>query len=68
MRGDIALCADRRGVSAVVTALAAMALMGFAGIAIDVASWEVTQRRMQGAADQAAIGAVVVGIAGGATT
>src|ERR1700740_1974190 len=60
-----ALWADRRGVSLIVTALAAMVLMGFAGLAIDVASWQVTQRQMQGAADQAAIGAVVAYQAGG---
>jgi Flp pilus assembly protein TadG len=60
-----ALWADRRGVSAIVTALAAMVLIGFAGLAIDVASWEVTQRHMQGAADQAAIGAVLAYLAGG---
>jgi len=60
-----ALWADRRGASAVLTALAAMMLMGFAGLGIDVASWEVTQRQMQGAADQAAIGAVVAYLAGG---
>jgi uncharacterized membrane protein len=49
----------------IVTALAAMVLMGFAGLAIDVASWQVTQRHMQGAGDQAAIGAVVAYLAGG---
>jgi Flp pilus assembly protein TadG len=60
-----ALWADRRGVSAIVTGLAAMVLMGFAGLAIDVARWQVTQRHMQGAADQAAIGAVLAYLAGG---
>jgi Flp pilus assembly protein TadG len=57
-----ALWADRRGASAVLTMLAATVLMGFAGLGIDVASWEVTQRR---AVDQAAIGAVVAYLAGG---
>jgi hypothetical protein len=60
-----ALWADRRGVSAILTGLAAMVLMGFAGLAIDVASWQVTKRHMQGAADQAAIGAVLAYLAGG---
>jgi Flp pilus assembly protein TadG len=60
-----ALWADRRGVSVIVTGLAAVVLMGFAGLAIDVVSWQVTQRQMQGAADQAAIGAVVAYLAGG---
>jgi len=49
------LAADRRGVSGLVTALAATALLGFAGLAIDVIMWEVNLRTMQGAADQAAL-------------
>jgi Flp pilus assembly protein TadG len=44
---------DRRGVTAVITALGATALIGFTGLGIDVASWQVTLRKMQGAADQA---------------
>ena len=60
-----ALRADRRGGVAIITALAAVVLIGFAGLAIDVASWQVTKRQMQGAADQAAIGAVVAYLAGG---
>ena len=57
--------ADRRGAIAVITALAATALMGFTGLAVDVALWELTKNKMQGAADQAAIGAVVAYLAGG---
>jgi Flp pilus assembly protein TadG len=60
-----ALWADCRGVSAILTGLAAVVLIGFAGLGIDVASWQVTQRHMQGAADQAAIGAVLAYLAGG---
>src|SRR5579875_289935 len=45
---------DRRGVTAIVTALGATALIGFTGLAIDVVSWEVTQHKMQSAADAAA--------------
>ena len=51
------LCADERGVAGVVTAFALVALMGFSGLAIDVVMWESNQRSMQGAADQAALGA-----------
>src|SRR5260370_27918224 len=49
--------ADERGVSGLVTAIALTALMGFTGLAIDVVMWEVSQRSMQGAADQAALAA-----------
>src|SRR5579864_6094916 len=51
------LGADQRGVSGIVTALALAALLGFSGLAIDVVMWESNQRAMQGAADQAALGA-----------
>jgi Flp pilus assembly protein TadG len=51
------LRADERGVSGLVTAIALTALMGFTGLAIDVVMWEVSQRSMQGAADQAALAA-----------
>jgi hypothetical protein len=51
------LRADERGVSFIVTALALAALLGFSGLAIDVVMWESNQRAMQGAADQAALGA-----------
>ena len=51
------LRADQRGVAGIVTALALTALLGFSGLAIDVVMWESNQRAMQGAADQAALGA-----------
>jgi Flp pilus assembly protein TadG len=59
------LLADRSGATALVTALALTVILGFAGLAIDVASWQVTQRNMQGAADQAAYSAAVANGAGG---
>jgi Flp pilus assembly protein TadG len=55
------LCADRRGATLVLVGLAATVLIGFAGLAIDVAAWEVSHHNMQGAADQAAYSAVVAG-------
>jgi Flp pilus assembly protein TadG len=51
------LCNDQRGTIAVMTGLCATALVGFAALAIDVASWQVAQRSMQGAADAAAYSA-----------
>ena len=51
------LCNDQRGSIAVMTGLCATALVGFAALAIDVASWQVAQRSMQGAADAAAYSA-----------
>jgi Flp pilus assembly protein TadG len=62
------LALDQKGVTAVVTALGATAIIGFAGLAIDVASWQVTLRKMQGAADQAALAALTVANAGGDKT
>ena len=59
---------DRSGITAVFTALGATALIGITGLAIDVASWEVTLRKMQGAADQAALAALTVANAGGDKT
>jgi Flp pilus assembly protein TadG len=59
---------DRNGITAVVTALGATALIGITGLAVDVASWEVTLRKMQGAADQAALAALTVANAGGDKT
>jgi Putative Flp pilus-assembly TadE/G-like len=52
------LAADQRGVAGIVTAIAATVLLGFCGLAIDVVMWQVNQRSMQGAADQAALAAV----------
>lgn len=51
------LAADRRGVTAIVTGIALTLLMGFAGLAIDVAAWLNATRNMQAAADQAAYSA-----------
>ena len=51
------LTADRRGVTAVITAIALATLIGFCGLAVDVVMWEVNQRDLQGAADQAALAA-----------
>src|SRR5260370_10169313 len=62
------LARDQKGVTAMITALGATALIGFTGLAIDVASWEVTLRKMQGAADQAALAALTVANAGGDKT
>ena len=53
----IRLAADRRGVTAVVTGMALAVLMGFAGVAIDIAYWLNASRGMQAAADQAAYSA-----------
>ena len=38
------LTADRRGVTAVITAIALATLIGFCGLAVDVVMWEVNQR------------------------
>jgi Flp pilus assembly protein TadG len=62
------LALDRKGVTAVVTALGGTAIIGFTGLAIDVGSWEVTLHKMQGAADQAALAALIVSDAGGDKT
>jgi hypothetical protein len=48
---------DQRGTIAIMTALCATALVGFAALAIDVASWQVAKQSMQGAADAAAFSA-----------
>lgn len=62
------LACNREGVTAVVTALGATAIIGFTGLAIDVVSWEVALRKMQGAADQAALAALTASNAGGDKT
>jgi Flp pilus assembly protein TadG len=49
--------ADQSGTIAVVTGLSATALIGFAALAVDVASWQTAQHAMQGAADSAAYSA-----------
>jgi hypothetical protein len=53
------LADDERGVIAVVAAFALTMLMGFAGLAIDVAYWQSVQRKMQASADQAAYSAAM---------
>lgn len=61
------LSSDERGVAAVTTGLAFTVLTGFAGIAVDVAMWEVSRRDMQGAADQAAYSAALAAQSGTST-
>src|SRR5579863_472910 len=62
------LWADRRGVTAIVTAFAMLALMGVAGLGVDVVYWELTGRKMQSAADAAALAASVAVAAGDNST
>jgi Flp pilus assembly protein TadG len=62
------LRADERGVAGLVTAIAATVLLGFCGLAIDVIMWQVNQRGLQGAADQAALGAATAYRNAGETT
>jgi Flp pilus assembly protein TadG len=65
MAGWRSLRADERGNAAIITAMSALPLMGLAGLATDSAVWEINKRNMQGAADQAALAAVVAYQAGG---
>jgi Flp pilus assembly protein TadG len=58
------LAYNKKGATAVVMALGATAVIGITGLAMDVASWEVNLRKMQGAADQAALAALTVANAG----
>lgn len=51
------LARDRRGVTAIITGIALTVVLGFAGLAIDVAAWLGATRGMQAAADQAAYSA-----------
>jgi hypothetical protein len=48
---------DERGTVAIMVALCAPVLLGIAALATDVASWQVAQKSMQGAADAAAYSA-----------
>lgn len=57
---------DEEGAVAVIVALASMALVGFVALAIDVAAWYNAERRLQTAADAAALAAAFE-IAGGKT-
>jgi hypothetical protein len=52
-------CNDQRGTIAVITALCATCLLGFAALAVDVVSWQAAQRTMQGVADAAAYCAMI---------
>lgn len=54
-----ALLRDRRGASAILTALSMTVLMGFAGMAVDVGLWYADKRIAQGAADSAAFSGAV---------
>jgi Flp pilus assembly protein TadG len=58
------LLSDRRGATAITTAVAATMLLGFAGVGIDIAVWQTTKRNMQGAADQAVYSAAMAVKAG----
>lgn len=49
---------DRRGATAVVTALSAVIVIGFAGLATDVGAVYLESRRLQGTADLAALAAI----------
>jgi hypothetical protein len=49
---------SRRGQAGVITAILAPVIIGAAALAIDAALWQVNQRSLQGAADQASIGGV----------
>ena len=48
---------DKRGVTAIITALSMPVIIGAAGMAIDVGVWRVEQSRLQMAADVAAVSA-----------
>jgi len=54
---------DEGGFSAVFTGLALTSLIGAAGLATDVAYWQVQKRAIQGAADEAAYSAAQAGTA-----
>jgi Putative Flp pilus-assembly TadE/G-like len=55
---------DKSGATALLTGLAATVLIGFGGLAVDVGYWQVTQHKMQGAADEAAWSAAIAYNAG----
>src|SRR5262245_60972327 len=63
------LAGDQRGMTAITTGLGLTVLLGFGGLAIDVANWLNAVRNMQSAADQgvysAAAAAGVAGCPGG---
>lgn len=59
------LGADERGVTAIVTAVGMVVILGFAGLAIDVGYWQLAKSGAQGTADRAAAAAGTTLIAGG---
>jgi Flp pilus assembly protein TadG len=59
-----ALGADESGATAVTIAVCMTALLGFAGIAVDVGTWYADKRQAQGAADAAAYSAAISSAAG----
>lgn len=58
------LLADRRGVSAILIAVMAAVIIGFASLGIEVVNALQKQRSMQSAADSAAMAAVVAAVTG----
>jgi Flp pilus assembly protein TadG len=50
---------NRRGTTAIITALCGPVVVGFLALAVDVGSWQVARLSLQGAADAAAYSAVV---------
>jgi len=50
---------DTGGATAIITAFGSTILLGCAGLAIDVGTWQVNKRKLQGAADQAALAAAL---------
>ncbi len=59
-RAAAAFAGDTSGAVMILTALMALVLMGFAGLAVDVGGWYATKRSMQSAADAAAMDAGLV--------
>src|ERR1041385_8101368 len=54
LRASIGVLGDRKGASAVLLAISLSGIIGFAGLGTEVASWYLTKRSMQSAADSAA--------------
>ncbi len=53
-----AFLSERKGAASIITALSSVALIGFAGLATDVGAVYLESRRLQGAADLAALAAM----------
>lgn len=69
-RWGLSLCRlrrDRRGAIAVTAALSLTLLCGMIGLSTDIGMWYWQQRKMQNAADAAALAAAIDGIAGNTT-